>query len=99
MKKKRGLLILVGMACLLSLFVTSAAAQVIKLTLADQNPQTGWVVSRPFSRGLRSRGGYERQSKNRCLLLPDIGKSTDIWNAVRRALQIWAGVSMDIGPT
>jgi len=42
MKKKRGLLILAGMVCLLSLFVTSATAQVIKLTLADQNPQTGW---------------------------------------------------------
>jgi hypothetical protein len=42
MEKKRRLLILVGMACLISLFVTSAGAQVIKLTLAEQNPQTGW---------------------------------------------------------
>ena len=40
--KKRGLLIVLGSLCLVFMLAAPSVAQVIKLTLADQNPQTGW---------------------------------------------------------
>lgn len=40
--KKRGLLVLACCVGLMALFITPSMAQVIKLTLTDQNPPTGW---------------------------------------------------------
>jgi len=40
--KKRGLLVVACCVGLIALFVTPSMAQVIKLTLTDQNPPTGW---------------------------------------------------------
>ena len=40
--KKKGLFTLLGSIGLVFLLVTPSLAQVIKLTLADQNPATGW---------------------------------------------------------
>jgi TRAP-type C4-dicarboxylate transport system substrate-binding protein len=40
--KKRGLLVLAGSIGLIAMLVTPSMAQVIKLTLTDQNPATGW---------------------------------------------------------
>jgi len=67
MKKKRGLLILAGMACLpLPFFVTSAAAQVNQCSpLADQNSlKPGWGGCRgPQPWVTESRGGYHERPK------------------------------------
>ncbi len=40
--KKMGLLMLLGSIYLVLMLAAPSLAQVIKLTLADQNPQTGW---------------------------------------------------------
>ena len=40
--KKRGLLVLLGSICLVFMLAAPSLAQVIKLTLADQNAEMGW---------------------------------------------------------
>ena len=84
MGKKRGLLILAGMACLLCLFVTSAAAQVIKLTLADQNPQTGWGGVEALQPWVKK---VEEATKGKVKIdvyySQTLAKVPDIWNAVK----------------
>jgi TRAP-type transport system periplasmic protein len=84
MEKRGGLLTLVGMACLITLLVTSAGAQVIKLTLADQNPQTGWGGVETLQPWVKK---VEEATKGKVKIdvyySQTLAKAPDIWNAVK----------------
>ncbi|MCJ7783062.1 MAG: TRAP transporter substrate-binding protein, partial [Desulfobacterales bacterium] len=84
MEKRAGLLTLVGMACLITLLVTSAGAQGIKLTLADQNPQTGWGGVEALQPWVKK---VEEATKGKVKIdvyySQTLAKAPDIWNAVK----------------
>jgi len=84
MEKKKGWLNLAVFVCLLFLFVAPASAQVIKLTLADQNPQTGWGGVECLQPWVKK---VEEATKNKVKVdvyySQTLVKAPDIWNAVK----------------
>ena len=84
MGKKKGLLIFIGVFCLISLLVAPAPAQVIKLTLADQNPQTGWGGVEALQPWVKK---VEEATKGKVKIdvyySQTLAKAPDIWNAVK----------------
>jgi TRAP-type C4-dicarboxylate transport system substrate-binding protein len=84
MGKKKGLLIFIGVFCLTSLWVAPALAQVIKLTLADQNPQTGWGGVEALQPWVKK---VEEATKGKVKIdvyySQTLAKAPDIWNAVK----------------
>jgi TRAP-type transport system periplasmic protein len=87
MEKKRGLLPLVGVVCLLTLLVTSAPAQVITLKLADQNPETGWGGVEALQPWVKQ---VENATKGKVKIdvyySQVLAKAPDIWNSVKTGL-------------
>ena len=84
MGKKSGLWTLAGIACLMTLMVTSAGAQAIKLTLADQNPQIGWggvEALQPWVKKVED--ATKGKVKIDVYYSQTLVKAPDIWNAVK----------------
>jgi TRAP-type C4-dicarboxylate transport system substrate-binding protein len=82
--KKKGLLMLVCSMCLVFIWAAPSLAQVIKLTLADQNAEMGWGPAhamRPWAKKV------EEASKGRVKIdifhSQTLAKGPDIWNAVK----------------
>jgi TRAP-type C4-dicarboxylate transport system substrate-binding protein len=84
MGKKKGILIFIGVFYLISLWVAPAPAQVIKLTLADQNPQTGWGGVEALQPWVKK---VEEATKDKVKIdvyySQTLAKAPDIWNAVK----------------
>jgi TRAP-type C4-dicarboxylate transport system substrate-binding protein len=82
--KKRGLLTLLGSLCLVFMLAAPSLAQVIKLTLADQNPQTGWGPMNALVPWVKK---VEDATKGRVKIdifyAQTLAKGPDIWNAVK----------------
>jgi TRAP-type C4-dicarboxylate transport system substrate-binding protein len=82
--KKRGLLIVLGSLCLVFMLAAPSVAQVIKLTLADQNPSTGWGPMNALVPWVKK---VEDATKGRVKIeiYPNqtLVKGPDIWNAVK----------------
>ncbi len=82
--KKRGLLVLAGSIGLIALLVTPSMAQVIKLTLTDQNPPTGWGPVHALQPWVKK---VEEATKGRVKIdiywAQTLAKGPDIWNAVK----------------
>ena len=82
--KKKGLLMLVCSICFVFIWAAPSLAQVIKLTLADQNAEMGWGPAhamRPWAKKV------EEASKGRVKIdifhSQTLAKGPDIWNAVK----------------
>jgi len=82
--KKRTFLTLLGVVCLVFVFTAPSLAQVIKLTLADQNSPTGWGpvhAMQPWAKKV------EDATKGRVKIdifhAQTLAKGPDIWNAVK----------------
>ena len=82
--KKRGLLMLLGSICLVLILAAPSLAQVIKLTLADQNPQTGWGPVHALQPWVKK---VEEATKGRVKIdvfyAQTLAKGPEIWNAVK----------------
>ena len=82
--KKRGLLMLLGSLCLVFILAAPSLAQVIKLTLADQNPQTGWGPVHALQPWVKQ---VEEATKGRVKIdvfyAQTLAKGPEIWNAVK----------------
>jgi TRAP-type C4-dicarboxylate transport system substrate-binding protein len=82
--KKRGLLIVLGSLCLVFMLAAPSVAQVIKLTLADQNPSTGWGGMNAMAPWAKK---VEDATKGRVKIdvyyNQTLAKGPDIWNAVK----------------
>ncbi|OGP64557.1 MAG: hypothetical protein A2169_14155 [Deltaproteobacteria bacterium RBG_13_47_9] len=83
MMKKRFITLLIGLGLVL-LFITPTLAQVIKLTLADQNPPSGWGPIHALQPWVKK---VEEATKNRVKIevypTQTLVKGPDIWNAVK----------------
>jgi TRAP-type C4-dicarboxylate transport system substrate-binding protein len=85
--KKRGLLMLLGSIGLVFLLASPSLAQVIKLTLADQNPATGWGpvhALQPWAKKVEE----ATKGKVKIEIYPSqtLAKGPDIWNAVKSGI-------------
>jgi TRAP-type C4-dicarboxylate transport system substrate-binding protein len=82
--QKRGLLMFLGSLCLVFILAAPSLAQVIKLTLADQNPQTGWGPVHALQPWVKK---VEEATKGRVKIeiypSQTLVKGPDIWNAVK----------------
>jgi TRAP-type C4-dicarboxylate transport system substrate-binding protein len=82
--KNRGLLTLLGSICLILILAAPSLAQVIKLTFADQNPQTGWGPVHALQPWVKK---VEEATKGRVKIdiypSQTLAKGPDIWNAVK----------------
>ena len=82
--KKRGLLTLIGSIGLVFILAAPSLAQVIKLTLADQNPEMGWGPMHALSPWVKK---VEEATKGRVKIdvywAQTLAKGPDIWNAVK----------------
>lgn len=82
--KKRVLLTLLVSICLVSILAAPSLAQVIKLTLADQNPEMGWGPVHALSPWVKK---VEEATKGRVKIdiywAQTLAKGPDIWNAVK----------------
>jgi TRAP-type C4-dicarboxylate transport system substrate-binding protein len=82
--KKRGPLTLFGAICLVLILAAPALAQVIKLTLADQNPQIAWGPVHALQPWVKR---VEEATKGRVKIdvfpAQTLAKGPDIWNAVK----------------
>jgi len=82
--KKRGLLMLLGNIGLVFLLATPSLAQVIKLTLADQNSVTGWGPVHALQPWVKK---VEEATKGKVKVdvyySQTLAKGPDIWNAVK----------------
>jgi len=85
--KKRGLLVLLGSICLVSMLAAPSLAQVIKLTLADQNAEMGWGPVHALQPWVKK---VEEATKGRVKIEIYPGqtlvKGPDIWNAVKTGM-------------
>ena len=82
--KKRGLLTLLGSICLVLIFAAPSLAQVIKLTLADQNPEMGWGpvhALAPWAKKVAE--ATKGKVKIDIFYAQTLAKGPDIWNAVK----------------
>jgi TRAP-type C4-dicarboxylate transport system substrate-binding protein len=85
--KKRSLLVLLGSVCLVILLAAPSLAQVIKLTLADQNAEVGWGPKnalQPWVKKLEA----ATKGKVQIQIYPaqTLAKGPDIWNAVKTGM-------------
>ena len=82
--KKKGLLTLLGSICLVFLFAAPSLAQVIKLTLADQNAEMAWGPMHALQPWVKK---VEAATKGRVKIdifpAQTLAKGPDIWNAVK----------------
>ena len=82
--KKRGLLMFLGSIGLVFILAAPSLAQVIKLTLADQNPEMGWGPVHALAPWARK---VEEATKGRVKIdiywAQTLAKGPDIWNAVK----------------
>ncbi len=82
--KKRVLLTLLVSICLVFILAAPSLAQVIKLTLADQNPEMGWGPVHALSPWVKK---VEEATKGRVKIdiywAQTLAKGPDIWNAVK----------------
>jgi TRAP-type C4-dicarboxylate transport system substrate-binding protein len=85
--KKRGLLVLLGSICLIFMLAAPSVAQVIKLTLADQNAEVGWGPVHALQPWVKK---VEEATKGRVKIEIYPGqtlvKGPDIWNAVKTGM-------------
>jgi TRAP-type C4-dicarboxylate transport system substrate-binding protein len=85
--KKRGLLVLLGSFCLVFMLAAPSLAQVIKLTLADQNAEMGWGPVHALQPWVKK---VEEATKGRVKIeifpAQTLAKGPDIWNAVKTGL-------------
>jgi len=81
---KKGLLTLLGSICLVFLFAAPSLAQVIKLTLAEQNPEMGWGPTHALKPWIKK---VEDATNNRVKIdvfyAQTLAKGPDIYNAVK----------------
>jgi hypothetical protein len=102
MKKRGGLILLVNVG-LVFILITPSLAQVIKMTLADQNPATGWGPVHAVQPWVKK---VEDATKNRVKIdiFPSqtLAKGPDIWNAVKSGVAdigwCWHGYWPDMTP-
>ena len=82
--KKKGLLTLLGSICLVFLLAAPSLAQVIKLTLADQNAEMAWGPVHALQPWVKK---VEAATKGRVKIdifpAQTLAKGPDIWNAVK----------------
>ena len=82
--KKKGLLTLLGSICLVFLLAAPSLAQVIKLTLADQNAAVAWGPVHALQPWVKK---VEDATKGRVKIeifpAQTLAKGPDIWNAVK----------------
>ena len=82
--KKRGLLTLIGIIGLVFILATPLLAQVIKLKLADQNPEMGWGPVHALQPWVKK---VEEACKGKVKIdvfpAQTLAKGPDIWNAVK----------------
>jgi TRAP-type C4-dicarboxylate transport system substrate-binding protein len=82
--KRRGLFVLLVSTCLVLMLVTPTLAQVIKLTLADQNPEMGWGPVHALQPWVKK---VEEATKGKVKIdvfyAQTLAKGPDIWNAVK----------------
>ena len=82
--KKNGLLTLLGTIYLVLIFAAPSMAQVIKLTLAEQNPEMGWGPShaeKPWVKKVEA--ATKGKVKIDVFYAQTLAKGPDIWNAVK----------------
>jgi TRAP-type transport system periplasmic protein len=81
---RRGLFVLLVSACLVLMLAGPTLAQVIKLTLADQNPEMGWGPVHALQPWVKK---VEEATKGRVKIdvfyAQTLAKGPDIWNAVK----------------
>jgi TRAP-type transport system periplasmic protein len=85
--KRRGLLLLLSGLFVLAAYVAPSSAQVIKLTLADQNADIGWGpvhATQPWAKKIEE----QTKGKVKIEIYPSqtLSKGPDIWNAVKTGL-------------
>jgi len=82
--RKKGLQTLLGTICLVLIFAAPSIAQVIKLTLADQNAEMGWGPVHAMKPWVQK---VEEATKGRVKIdvfyAQTLAKGPDIWNAVK----------------
>ena len=101
--KRNGLLTLLGSMMLAFILVTPSLAQVIKLTLTDQNPAVGWGPAHALQPWAKK---VEEATKNRVKIdifpAQTLAKGPDIWNAVKTGVAdmgwCWHGYWPDMTP-
>jgi TRAP-type C4-dicarboxylate transport system substrate-binding protein len=100
--KKRSLFLLLGSICLILIFSAPAMAQVIKLTLADQNPPTGWGPVHALQPWVKKvEDATKGKVKIEVYYSQTLAKGPDIWNAVKSGIAdmgwcfhgYWAGMT------
>jgi TRAP-type C4-dicarboxylate transport system substrate-binding protein len=85
--KNRRFLMLFGCICLVLLWTTPSIAQVIKLTLADQNPQTGWGPVHALQPWVKKvEDATKGKVKIEVYYSQTLAKGPDIWNAVKSGI-------------
>jgi TRAP-type C4-dicarboxylate transport system substrate-binding protein len=85
--KKRERWILLGSICLVLIFAAPSLAQVIKLTLADQNPQTGWGPVHALQPWVKKvEDATKGKVKIEVYYSQTLAKGPDIWNAVKSGI-------------
>ncbi len=73
--------------CLVLLWTTPSIAQVIKLTLADQNPQTGWGPVHALQPWVKKvEDATKGKVKIEVYYSQTLAKGPDIWNAVKSGI-------------
>ena len=101
--KRKGLFTLLGSIGLVFLLFTPSMAQVIKFTLADQNPANGWGPAHALQPWAKK---VEEATKNRVKIdiFPSqtLAKGPDIFNAVKSGVAdmgwCWHGYWPDMTP-
>jgi TRAP-type C4-dicarboxylate transport system substrate-binding protein len=88
--KRRGWFVLLMSIGLVLMFAGPTLAQVIKLTLADQNPEMGWGPVHALQPWVKK---VEEATKGKVKI--DVFYSQTL--VKRPALRIWGGASMVIG--
>ena len=81
---KRGLLTLLGIACLTLVLVAPSLAQVITLRLAEQNPEMAWGpthAEKPWAKKIED--ATKGRVKIDIFYSQTLAKGPDIWNAVK----------------
>lgn len=85
--KKRSLLVLLGSLCLVILLAAPSPAQVIKLTLADQNAEVGWGPAHALQPWVKKvEAATNGKVKIEIYPAQTLVKGPDIWNAVKTGM-------------
>jgi TRAP-type C4-dicarboxylate transport system substrate-binding protein len=85
--KRRGLFVLLMSMCLVLVLAGPTLAQVIKLTLADQNAQTGWGPVHALQPWVQKvEDACKGKVKIEVYYSQTLAKGPDIWNAVKSGI-------------